>query len=126
MLNNAQTVDRLLEAWLQFIDLEDRNNAKVDGKDAKLSDSTKGQYIELRKNNIYLDLSLFSKLKKSSQMDKAVNYHKPWALSFPQIYKVKDGTSKLCPLFSLDISAVLSGNYQSAGWPIRSLPMTPI
>lgn len=121
-------VDRILQAWLQFIEMQERHQEKVAGKNIEEDDITTGQKISLQQNNLHLDSVCFARLKEQHDADKANDKAKPWMLSFPQIYKSQrdseKGKSELSPLFSLDISAIFSGGYKPEGWGIETFPIS--
>lgn len=123
MTKPTSKVDLILDAWLQFIQIKTHSEAQVPKKDTKLEN------IYLRKDNVLMRETLFLQKKKTYEFNKRMardqaNNAVPWVLSFPQIYTVDEGKSSFCPLFSLDISPILSGEYQPEGWDISQLPMT--
>jgi KaiC/GvpD/RAD55 family RecA-like ATPase len=117
MLDATSKVDTILDAWLQFIRLEDLSNAKVPLKDAKCSD------IWLTGNTLKVEKELFSKIKRANSSQSSEQQDKTWVLSFPQVNKVEKGKSMLCPLFSLDVTAIFKGDYYTEGWNIEAFEM---
>lgn len=103
-------VDRILDAWLQFIRIENHSNAKIPAKDARVNG------ITLKKDSIFIDKAMFGKYKKSYQLNEKTSRNSAstdasLVLSFPQIYTPNNGSSEFYPLFSLDISPILNGDY---------------
>lgn len=121
-MNELNKVDRILEAWLEFIRIKTHSEAQVPEKDTVI------EGISLCQNNVLIDETVFLKRKKTYDLNKRTACGQavsaaPWLLSFPQIYTVEKGRTSFCPLFSLDISSILSGEYQIEGWDISQLPM---
>lgn len=112
----ATKVDVILSAWLQFIRLEDLSNAKVPLKDAK------EQGVRLIGNSLVLDETLFATLQESTASSSSEK-QAPWVLSFPQIFKVEQNQTQLCPLFSLDVTDIFKGSYQAEGWNVETFKM---
>ncbi|WP_260446874.1 AAA domain-containing protein [Nostoc sp. 2RC] len=46
-----------------------------------------------------------------------------WVLSFPQLSTVNQGKSEYYPLFSLDVTSILKGEYQEDGWNLDNLEL---
>ncbi|MDJ0705947.1 MAG: AAA domain-containing protein [Leptolyngbyaceae cyanobacterium MO_188.B28] len=111
-MNKASRVDGILDAWIQFIQLEDFRNAQVD------SDKTQWEGIDLVGDKVLIKQEIFLKLQENNRQKKQ------WCLSFPQIYKVEKGRPKYCPLFCLDISPILKSSYQVEGWDIKNCSLT--
>lgn len=105
----------ILDAWLQFIQLEDFSSSQVN--DIKSKDVT------ISNDNIVIGRQLFLELQKAHNVKK-IGQAIPWVLSFPQIFTVEYGKKKFCPLFSLDVTAILTGNYQADGWNIDELELS--
>jgi AAA domain len=114
MLSNANKVDAILDAWLQFIRLEDLSNAKVSQEEAEYRN------IKIKGNTLQIEENLFSEYNKKNTLRIQEQVNKIWMLSFPQISVVEEGKSKLCPLFGLDVTSILQGSYQPEGWDIEN------
>lgn len=114
MLSAASKVDLILDAWLQFITLEDRSKAKVP------SDTAECDGLKLIGNDLIIDKRLFTKLQASNALGKRGQQEATWVVSFPQIDKKEQGKSNLYPLFSLDVTPIFRGSYQAAGWNIEN------
>ncbi len=117
MLSTNSKVDAILDAWLQFIRLEDLSNAKVPLENAKSSD------IWLTGNTLKVEKKLFSKIQRANLSESSEQQDKTWVLSFPQVSKVEKGKSMLCPLFSLDITAIFRDDYHTEGWNVETFEM---
>ncbi|MBW4528493.1 MAG: DUF2075 domain-containing protein [Phormidium tanganyikae FI6-MK23] len=117
MLKAADKVDTILDAWLQFIKLEDLSNAKVSIDDAQY------QGVQLAGNTLLLEAQLFSQLQRAKPQITQAQSEVTWVLSFPQIQKVEEGKSKFCPLFSVDVTTIFQGSYQPKGWDVRNFEM---
>ncbi|MGB3491942.1 MAG: AAA domain-containing protein [Elainellaceae cyanobacterium] len=117
MVDIQNTTDAILNTWLQFIRLEDLSSAKLP------SDQAVRDGIRLVGNNILIAEKVFVQIQKSIVSGGHGNREKTWVVSFPQIYQVVQGKSMLCPLFSVDITPISEGNYQSQGWNIENFEM---
>lgn len=113
-MNTASRATAILTAWMEFIRLEDFSSAQVD--------EVKCTGITLEKDSVLIALDVFTDLQRA-RAAKVIGQPVPWVLSFPEIYIVEKGKKKCCPLFSLDISPILSGSYRAQGWPIESLEL---
>lgn len=113
-MNTASKATAILTAWTEFIRLEDFSSAQVN--------EVKCEGITLKKDSVLIAPDVFTDLQKA-RAAKVIGQPVPWVLSFPEIYIVEKGKKKCCPLFSLDISPILSGSYQAQGWPIESLEL---
>ena len=79
MLDTASKVDAVLDAWLQFIQLEDLSNTKVPLDTAECSG------IGLTGNTLSIEEKLFSKLQRANKQLHRGQPDATWVLSFPQI-----------------------------------------
>lgn len=119
-MNAASKVDAILNAWFDYIALDDFSNARVE---AGKQDIVKQRGVNLSGNNILIGQDIFSELRqkvtKAQQKQETV-----WSLSFPQIIDVDQRKSYFCPLFSLDITPILKGEYKGQGWNIEELKLS--
>ena len=115
-MNKASKVEAILNAWLKFIALEDYSKAKIPSKKVKQSD------VNLKGNRLFIGQDTFSELQKEVSTGQS-SQEKIWALSFPQICTQEEEKSSR-PLFSLDITSILQGEYQAEGWNIDELTLT--
>ncbi|MEW6496568.1 MAG: AAA domain-containing protein, partial [Cyanobacteriota bacterium] len=117
MLNKASKVEEVLNAWLEFIALEDLSNAKVPGNEAVL------RGVQLVGDCVRIEQATFSDLQQALQEERG-RQDTTWVLSFPRISTVNRGQSELCPLFSLDATSILKGEYREEGWNLNDLELT--
>lgn len=119
-MNKALKVDAILNAWLEFIALDDYSKAAVSPDAAKL------RGIELQGNRVFIEQTTFLELKKNVDIGQSGQQETPWALSFPLIRTQDEDEQKsyLRPLFSLDVTSILKGGYQAEGWNIDDLKLT--
>ncbi|BDA67592.1 Superfamily I DNA and RNA helicases and helicase subunits-like [Calothrix sp. PCC 7716] len=119
-MNAASKVDAILNAWLDYVDLDDFSNARIE---AGKQDIVKQDGVNIIGNNILIDQAVFlelqQKVTKAQQKQETV-----WSLSFPQVQDVDQERSYFCPLFSLDITPILRGEYKGQGWNIDELKLT--
>lgn len=117
-MDRTDKVNQILDAWQAFIQLENRSNARVAAKEAKVE----GLWLE--QNTLFIDEDLFKERQKAYKRDANKEKATPWMLSFPQIYTVRRGQTQYYPLFSLDIEPILAGDYKNEGWNIEKLSIT--
>ena len=117
MLNTASKVEAILDAWLQFIRLEELSSAEVPSDEAEYNN------IKLSSNNLLIEENLFARLQGSYALGKRGQQEITWVASFPQIYRVEDGKSVFYPLFSLDVTPIIRGSYQAQGWSVEDFDM---
>ncbi|MGM3307206.1 AAA domain-containing protein [Anabaena sp. WFMT] len=115
-MKEASKIDAILDAWLEFIALVDFNNATVPGKEAVLSG------VELDGNYVKINKATFSDIKRKVS-EETGQEETIWVLSFPQLSKVNQGASEYYPLFSLDVTSILKGEYQEQGWNLEELEL---
>lgn len=48
------------------------------------------------------------------------------AVAFPQIYLIKDGSRKFCPVLTVDISEIFQGKYRGSGWDLTKFKFQPV
>lgn len=118
LLNKASKLEAILSAWSDFVTLLDLNNAKVSGNEIKFND------VKLSENCVLIGRELFADLKR--QVSEESNQEESvWVISFPRLYTDDGkGSSEYYPLFSLDITSILKGEYQENGWSLNSLELT--
>ncbi len=120
VLSEVSKINAILDAWLEYVRLDDYSNARVEAS----SDQVQLRGINLVNNNLLIDADIFSKLQQKVNQDQKGKQETVWALSFPQIIDVDNKKSYLYPLFSLDVTAILKGDYQEQGWNLDSLTLT--
>jgi len=117
----ASKVDAILSAWFDYIALEDYSNARIK---ADNRDIVKHPGVNLTGNNVLIEQATFSQLRQKVTSSQQKQQESVCSLSFPQILDVEQGKSYLCPLFSLDITSILKGEYRQQGWNIEELKLT--
>ncbi|UKO99987.1 AAA domain-containing protein [Nostoc sp. UHCC 0870] len=116
-MNVASKVDAILNAWLDYVALDDYSKAGIEiGKNP-----LKLHGISLKGNDIFIEQSTFLELSRTVTTKKQSQEDEIWVLSFPSIRTQEDGKSYLRPLFSLDVTSVLQGKHQPQGWSIDNL-----
>ncbi len=116
-MNEASKVEAILDAWLEFIALEDFSNATVPGNQAVL------RGVELVGDYVRIDEVTFSDLQQALEQERG-QQETTWVLSFPRISTGNRGQSESCPLFSLDVTSILKGEYREEGWNLNDLKLT--
>jgi uridine kinase len=120
-LNAVGKVDAILNTWFDYIALDDYSNARIE---AGKQDIVKKLGINLSGNNVLIDQATFSELQQKVSKAQQKQQESVWALSFPQFLDVEQGKSYLCPLFSLDVTSILKGEYREQGWNIEDLKLS--
>jgi hypothetical protein len=118
-LNAARKVDAILNAWFDYIALEDYSNAKIEAN----SDAIKQRGVSIVRDHVLIEQATFSELRQKATKGEKGQQEAVWALSFPQVLDVEKGKSYLCPLFSLDITPILKGEHQEQGWNLNDLKL---
>ncbi|WP_242054923.1 hypothetical protein [Nostoc flagelliforme] len=116
-MNAASKIDAILSAWFDYIALDDYSNARVETN----SDKVKQRGIKLVRDHLLIEQATFSELQQKVNQRQNTPQEVVWVLSFPQVLDVEKGKSYLCPLFSLDVTSILKGEYQAQGWNLDSL-----
>jgi len=119
-LDNAAKVDKILNAWLEYIALDDYSKAAV------LRDVAKSRGVELQGNSVFIKQPTFSELQQTVKEGESGQQETAWALSFPLISNQDEDEDNIFirPLFSLDVTSILKGRYQAEGWNIDDLKLT--
>ncbi|NEP51682.1 MAG: DNA/RNA helicase, partial [Moorea sp. SIO3C2] len=120
-MNEARNIEAILNAWFDYIDLDDYSSARVEAANQKI---VKQRGVTLREDQVLIEEAIFLELHKELTSRKQGQQEAVWALSFPQVIDVDKGKSYLCPLFSLDVTSILQGDYQEQGWHLDSLTLT--
>lgn len=118
-MNAASKVDAILNAWFDYITLEDYSNAKIEAN----SDAIKQRGVSIVRDHVLIEQATFSELQQKATKGEKGQQEAVWALSFPQVLDVEKGKSYLCPLFSLDITPILKGEHQEQGWNLNDLKL---
>lgn len=119
-MNKALKVDKILNAWLEYIALDDYSKAAVS------QDVAKSRGVELQGNSVFIKQPTFSELQQTVKEGQSGQQETAWALSFPLISIQDEDEDKIVilPLFSLDVTSILKGRYQAEGWNIDDLKLT--
>jgi len=119
-LNAVRKVDAILKAWLDYIELDDYSNARVEAAE---EDEVVLDGVSLDNDRVVIEQPEFSKLQDKLKPGKKPQQDVTWVLSFPQIID-REKKKYLCPLFSLDVTSIVKGEYQEQGWNIDQLKVT--
>ncbi|NQE35876.1 ATP-dependent RecD-like DNA helicase [Microcoleus sp. IPMA8] len=117
-MNNAAKVDAILNAWFDYIDLDDYSNARIEA--AKV----KQRGIGLVGDSVLIEQAIFEELQQKVNQNQQGQQEPVWVLSFPQVLDVERGKSYLCPLFNLEVTSILKGEYREEGWKLDELKLT--
>jgi ABC-type lipoprotein export system ATPase subunit len=121
MLNEARKIDAILNAWFDYIALDDYSSARIETAN---QNTVKQRGVKLVRDHILIEPATFSELQQKVNNGKQGQQEAVWALSFPQILDVDNRKSYLCPLFSMDVTSILKGEYQEDGWNLDDLKLT--
>ena len=117
-MDNTAKVDAILNAWFDYIDLEDYSKARID------RDKVKERGIKLVGDSVLIEQAIFEKLQQKVNKRQQGQQEPVWVLSFPQVIDVEKGKSYLCPLFNLEVTSILKGEYREEGWNLDELKLT--
>jgi superfamily I DNA and/or RNA helicase len=120
-LDNTAKVDAILNAWFDYIALDDYSNARIDP--AK-QDKVKQRAIGLVGDSVLIEQAIFEELQQKVNPRQQYQQEPVWVLSFPQFLDVEKGKSYLCPLFNLEVTSILKGEYREEGWNLDELKLT--
>jgi RecA/RadA recombinase len=114
-----------LEAWLDYIKLEEMTAAEVErgrGPSQRVYD----EQLSLVGNKLVVEQALWRTLKAAATAQDQAQL----ALSGPRVYLLrgKGQSQKLIylPLFTIDVTSLLQGPYRKGGWEVTQLPFQPI
>ena len=120
-MDNTAQVDAILDAWLDYIDLDDYSNARME---VAKHDKVKQRGIGLVGDSVLIEQAIFEELKQKVNQRQQGQQEPVWVLSFPQVLDVENGKSYLCPLFNLEVTSILKGEYREEGWNLDELKLT--
>lgn len=120
-MSATRNIDRILNAWFDYIELDDYSKARIE---ASNDSKVKKDGVSLVGSSLLIKQSSFSDLQRKVNPKNQNKQDITWALSFPQVIDVDRGKSYFCPLFSLDVTSILKGEYQEQGWNIDELKLT--
>ncbi|MBE9019921.1 DNA helicase, partial [Chroococcidiopsidales cyanobacterium LEGE 13417] len=126
-MSERAKISNLIQTWMDYIRLSDLASAEVDAgseEDPRIWD--KG--VRLVGDNLLLDAEVFQLLKQEFKDERQRNNSDELqiAVAFPQIYLIKDGSRKFCPIFTIDISEIFQGNYRKSGWDLTKFKFQPV
>ena len=114
-----------LEAWLDYIKLEEMTAAEVErgrGPSQRVYD----EQLSIVGNKLVVEQALWRTLKAAATAQDQAQL----ALSGPRFYLVRGKGAaqkiKYLPLFTIDVTSLLKGPYRKGGWDVTSLPFQPI
>ncbi|WP_292868891.1 AAA domain-containing protein [Nostoc sp. LPT] len=119
-MNAASKVDAILNAWFDYIALDDYSNARIE---AANQDVVKERGVKLVSDHVFIEPTIFLELQQKVAKVQQGQQETVWALSFPQFIDVDKGKSYFCPLFSLDVTSILKGEYRQLGWSLDELKL---
>ncbi|MHC5597516.1 MAG: AAA domain-containing protein [Nostoc sp.] len=119
-MNAASKVDAILNAWFDYIALDDYSNARIE---AANQHTVKQDGVKLVSDHVFIELTIFLELQQKVAKVQQGQQDIVWALSFPQFIDVDKGKSYFCPLFSLDVTSIFKGEYRQAGWSLDELKL---
>jgi hypothetical protein len=121
----------ILQAWLEYLRLEDLSNAEVD-KGTGIYQCVFDEEVQVVGNKVLLSRTLFARLKQMAQHSRDRNHleESQIALALPAIYRVrgkgKDQRLKYYPLFTIDLSWILKGTHRQGGWSLLECSFYPV
>jgi hypothetical protein len=130
-MSDPSLVPLILQAWLEYLRLDDLANAEVEprfGKNQRVFDAG----VQVIDNRVLIEKPLFNQLKQIHQDACARGNPEDAqiALAFPKLFRVQGkGQSqkiKYRPLFTIDISSILESNYHLNGWSLLNCDFYPI
>lgn len=121
MVNKADKVELILDTWFDYIDLDDYSNARIE---SDKHEKVKQRGIRLVGNFVVIEQAIFEELQQKVNQRKQGQPEAVWVLSFPQLFDVEKGKSYLCPLFNLEVTSILKGEYREKGWNLDELKLT--
>ncbi|MEL6249279.1 MAG: hypothetical protein AAFR15_14875, partial [Cyanobacteria bacterium J06627_15] len=115
----------LIEAWLDYIKLEEMTAAEVErgrGPGQRVYD----EQLSIVGNQLVVEQALWRTLKTAATAQDQAQL----ALSGPRFYLVRGKGAaqkiKYLPLFTIDVTSLLKGPYRKGGWDVTPLPFQPI
>jgi energy-coupling factor transporter ATP-binding protein EcfA2 len=126
-MSEHSKISLLLQTWIDYIRLSDLTNAEVDAGNEELP-CIWDKGVSLVGDQLLVNTELFQELKQQfkefQQRGKSNEFQ--IAVAFPQIYLIKDGSRKFCPVFTVDISEIFQGKYRGGGWNLTKFKFQPV
>ena len=129
--NNSRSAEAKIRAimaiWLDYIRLEDLTNAKVDAQRHGV-DYVWDKGVSLIGNYLLIDQTLFKTLKQEKKACAAQNKEEDYqiAVAFPSIAQFENNLRKFRPLFTIDLTPILSVNHRQKGWDLTEFEFHPV
>lgn len=120
-MDNTGKVDAILNAWFDYIDLDDYSNARIEVAN---HDKVKLRESRLVGDSVLIEPAIFEELQQKVNQSQQGQQEPVWVLSFPQVLDVEKGKSYLCPLFNLEVTSILKGEYRAEGWNLDEFKLT--
>jgi len=119
------TTPALIQAWLDYIKLEEMTAAEVErgrGAGQRVFD----EQLSIAGNKLMVEEPLRKQLKAAASIQADFRL----ALSGPMLYRVqgKGATQRIkyLPLFTIDVTSILSGAHRKGGWDVTNFPFQPV
>ncbi len=126
-LPDEAKIRAILAIWLDYIRLEDLTNAKVDAKRNGVN-YVWDKGVSLIGNYLIIDKTLFKTLKQERDACADQNRVEDYqiAVAFPSIAQFENNLRKFRPLFTIDLTPILSVNYRQKGWDLTEFEFHPV
>jgi energy-coupling factor transporter ATP-binding protein EcfA2 len=126
-MSETAKIKMLLQAWLDYIYLEELSNASIDAI-TPLGQNTWDKGVSIVGDNLLLSKSLFQELKEQyfSASDRQNKPETKLALALPQIYKVSKNQRQFRPVFTIDVSSLFLGKFRKMGWDLTEYNFQPV
>ncbi len=126
-LPDEAKIRAILAIWLDYIRLEDLTNAKVDAKRNGVN-YVWDKGVSLIGNYLIIDKTLFKTLKQERDACADQNREEDYqiAVAFPSIAQFENNLRKFRPLFTIDLTPILSVNYRQKGWDLTEFEFHPV
>lgn len=110
-LASEAKIRAIMAIWLDYIRLEDLTNAKVDAQ-RHGANYVWDKGISLIGNHLIIDKTLFKTLKQEKKAYADRNREEDYqiAVAFPSIAQFENNLRKFRPLFTIDLTPILSVN----------------
>jgi hypothetical protein len=120
-------IRQLLKAWLDYIQVENLSNAKVEADDSE-HPNIWDSLVNLVGDKLLIDESLFKSIKQQfkNSKNKGQTELPSIAVAFPQIFEIESNRRQFRPLFTINVSPIFEGNYRSSGWDLTEYEFQPV
>lgn len=119
------TTVALIQAWLDYIKLEEMTAAEVErghGAGQRVFDEP----LSIAGNKLIIEEPLRKQLKAAAAHQADFQL----ALSGPALYRVQGKGAaqqiRYLPLFTIDVTSILSGAHRKGGWDVTNFPFQPV